>query len=269
MDWGGLAVNVFASALVLLVLLLALWRLAVRLHDVSIIDIFWGPGFAVVGAVTLALGSGPVSRRLLLFVMTAAWGLRLGGYLWRRNHGKGEDARYTAMRRRVPGDFNRYALVHVYLFQGVMLLVVSMPVQVGGYLTKPAALAAPASLGVAVWALGLVFESVGDLQLARFKADPTSAGQVMDRGLWRFTRHPNYFGDACVWWGIWLVVCVHWAGVLTVFAPTLMTFLLVRVTGKQLLERRLGRSRPGYADYVARTSGFIPRPPRAQRSVKA
>ena len=267
MDWGGFAVNVGASALVLLGLLLALWRLAVRLNDVSIIDIFWGPGFAVVGAVTLALGSGPLSRRALLFVMTAAWGLRLGGYLWWRNHGKGEDARYTAMRRRVPGDFNRYALVHVYLFQGVMLLIVSMPVQVGGYLTERSVLAPPALLGVVLWALGLLFESVGDLQLARFKADPASAGQVMDRGLWRYTRHPNYFGDACVWWGIWLVVCVHWAGGLTVFAPALMTFLLLRVTGKKLLERRLARSRPGYAEYVVRTSGFIPRPPR--RSVRA
>ena len=267
MDWGGFAVNIGASALVLLVLLLALWRLAVRLNDVSIIDIFWGPGFDVVAPVTLALGSGPLSRRVLLFVLTAAWGLRLGGYLWWRNHGKGEDARYTAMRRRVPGDFNRYALVHVYLFQGVMLLIVSMPVQVGGYLTERSVFTPLSSAGVALWALGLVFEAAGDFQLAQFKADPASTGRVMDRGLWRYTRHPNYFGDACAWWGIWLVVCVHWLGVLTAFAPALMTFLLVRVTGKQLLERRLGRSRPGYAEYVARTSGFIPRPPR--RSVRA
>ena len=267
MDWAGLVVNAGVSALVLLLLLVALWTLAIRSNDVSIIDIFWGPGFAVVATVTLLLGTGPLARRLLVFGMTAAWGVRLGGYLWWRNHGKGEDPRYTAMRTRVPGDFNRYALVHVYLFQGVMLLLVSLPVQVAGYLTEPSVWARAAPLGVALWGVGLIFESVGDAQLARFKADPAHAGQVMDRGLWRYTRHPNYFGDACVWWGIWLVVAVHWVGVATVFAPALMTFLLVRVTGKPLLERRLGRSRPGYADYVARTSGFIPRPPR--RSVRA
>lgn len=267
MNWSDLVVNLAASAGVLVVLLLLLWRLAVRLHDVSIIDLFWGPGFAVVALMTLSLGTGPPSRRLLLLAMAAAWGVRLGVYLWSRNHGQGEDPRYTALRRRVPGNFDRYALVHVFLFQGVMLWIVSMPIQVGGYLTNRSVLATPAWLGVALWAIGLVFESVGDAQLARFKADPASAGQVMDRGLWRYTRHPNYFGDACVWWGIWLVVCVHWAGALTVFSPALMTFLLVRVTGKQLLERRLGRSRRGYAEYVERTSGFFPRPP--QRSVKA
>jgi steroid 5-alpha reductase family enzyme len=261
MDWRGLGINVVVSALAVGVCVTALWAVAVRIEDVSIIDIFWGPGFAVVAGVTLALGSSPPARRWLLFVMAAAWGFRLGGYLWSRNHGKGEDRRYTAMRRRVGEGFHRHALVHVFLFQGLMMWLVSMPIQVGGYVDNPH-VAVNVVLGVALWALGLTFEAVGDFQLVRFKAEPANAGAVMDRGLWRYTRHPNYFGDACVWWGIWLVVAGHWVGVLTVFAPALMTFLLVRVTGKALLERRLGRSRPGYAEYVARTSGFLPRRPR-------
>jgi steroid 5-alpha reductase family enzyme len=262
MSWSGLGVTVTVTALALAVLLLSLWWLAVRLHDVSIIDIFWGPGCAVVALVTLALGDGPLGRRLLLTALTAAWGGRLGMYLWWRNHGKGEDPRYAAMRRRIPEGFDRWALVHVYLFQGLMMLLVSLPVQVGGNISSDSVFGPTAIAGIALWAIGLTFESVGDAQLARFKADPASEGRVMDRGLWRYTRHPNYFGDACVWWGIWLVVAVHWAGVLSAVGPALMTYLLVRVTGKELLERRLRRSRPGYDDYVARTSGFLPRPPR-------
>ena len=261
MDWGGLGVNLVVSALAVALCVMGLWALAVRLADVSIIDIFWGPGFAVVAAVTLTLGTGPSWRRLLLFAMAGLWGARLGGYLWWRNHGHGEDRRYVAMRRRVGEGFNRHALVHVFLFQGLMMWVVSLPIQVGGYIDARD-VGLTVWLGAALWAVGMTFETVGDLQLARFKADPANADQVMDRGLWRFTRHPNYFGDACVWWGIWLVVAGHWTGTLTAFAPALMTFLLVRVTGKALLERRLGRSRPGYAGYVERTSGFLPRPPR-------
>jgi len=251
-----------ASAVAVLVCVTGLWLVAIRANDVSIIDIFWGPGFAVVGAVSLILGDGPLSRKILLFAMTALWGLRLGGYLAWRNLGKGEDRRYTAMRRHVGEGFNRYALVHVFLFQGLMMWIVSQPIQVGANLAGATTWTLPAYLGVALWVLGIAFESVGDAQLARFKGDAANSGLVMDRGLWRYTRHPNYFGDACVWWGIWLVAAARWVGALTVFAPALMTFLLVRVTGKALLERRLGRSRPGYAEYVERTSGFIPRPPR-------
>ena len=262
MSWAGLAVTMAATAAVLLVMLLALWRLAVRIRDVSIIDIFWGPGFAVVGLVALVTGDAPLGRRLLLLVLTGLWGGRLGIYLWWRNHGKGEDPRYVSMRRRVGEGFDRHALVHVFLFQGLMMFIVSLPVQVSGNETAPSLLPGPAWLGIVLFAIGLSFEAIGDLQLARFKADPANAGAVMDRGLWRYTRHPNYFGDACAWWGIWLVAAVHWAGALTVFSPAVMTFLLVRVTGKALLERRLGRSRPGYAEYVARTSGFLPRPPK-------
>jgi steroid 5-alpha reductase family enzyme len=268
MDWSGFAATSLAAAGAVLVCVTALWVIAVRIGDVSIIDIFWGPGFAVVGLVALAVGSAPAGRRVLLLVLAALWGLRLGTYLWWRNHGKGEDRRYTALRRRIPEGFNRYALVHVFLFQGLMMWLVSAPVQVGANLTSSRVWTAPGIAGAVVWAVGLLFEAVGDTQLARFKADPSNSGTVMDRGLWRYTRHPNYFGDACVWWGLWLTVAMHWAGLATVFAPALMTYLLLRVTGKALLERRLGKTRPGYDDYVARTSGFFPLPPRQAAGVR-
>jgi steroid 5-alpha reductase family enzyme len=265
--WSGLALNVVASAGVLVACLVALWRVGVKMGDVSIIDIFWGPGFVIVALVTLALGDAPFGRRLLVAVLTGVWGLRLGGYLYWRNHGKGEDARYQAMRRHVGEGFERWALRRVFLFQGVILMVVSLPVQIGGYLTSAQLLLPQVVAGVVVWAIGLSFEAVGDAQLARFKADPANAGKVMDRGLWRYTRHPNYFGDSCVWWGISLTVLVHPAGLVGVVGPLLMTLFLVRVSGKALLERRMKRSRPDYDAYIERTSGFFPLPPRAQRSV--
>ena len=196
MDWAGFAANAAASAAAILVCVVTLWTIGVRINDISIIDIFWGPGFVVVAAITFALGTAPLWRTSLLFAMTAAWGLRLGGYLWWRNHGKGEDRRYTAMRRHVGEGFNRHALVHVFLFQGLMMWIVSMPIQVGGYITV-SGFAPVAWLGVALWAVGLLFESIGDFQLARFKADPASAGLVMDRGLWRYTRLRSSSGDAC------------------------------------------------------------------------
>jgi steroid 5-alpha reductase family enzyme len=267
-SWAGVAQTLVASAVVLVVVLVGLWRVGVALGDVSIIDIFWGPGFVIVALVVFALGDGPTGRRALLLAMTAAWGLRLGGYLWWRNHGKGEDARYTAMRRHVGEGFDRWALRRVFLFQGLVLLAVSVPLHVGGSITSGRSLLLPQVVaGVLVWAVGLTFEAVGDAQLSRFKADPDSAGKVMDRGLWRYTRHPNYFGDSCVWWGIWLATLVHPAAVIGAVGPAVMTFFLVRVSGKALLERRMRRTRPGYDEYVARTSGFFPMPPK--RSVSA
>jgi steroid 5-alpha reductase family enzyme len=250
-----------ASAAVLLVAVTALWLVAVRRNDVSIIDLFWGTGFVLVAVVTLALPGGDTGTKALLAVLTGAWGLRLSGYLAWRARGRGEDRRYTAMRARVPGDFHRWALRRVFLFQGLLIWLISFPIQFGGALSGPLAPGWRVWSGLALWLVGIVFETVGDAQLARFKRT-AAAGEVMDRGLWRFTRHPNYFGDACVWWGLYLVACTHPAAVATVFAPAAMTFLLLRVSGKPILERDLGRRKPAYADYVARTSGFLPWPPR-------
>lgn len=261
----GFGTNLWVTALALLACVLMLWLLSIRLRDVSIIDIFWGPGFAVVAVLGWFLSADADSdpRRTLATVLTTAWALRLGLYLASRNLGKGEDPRYTAaFRERYREKLHWNTLTKVFLLQGSLIWLISMPVQVAQYLERPAGLHVPALLGAALWTIGFLFEAISDRQLARFKADPAKRGQILDSGLWRYTRHPNYFGNACLWWGLWLIACDHWLGVLTVFSPLLMTYFLLNVTGKRLLEKRMSRARPGYADYIARTSGFFPWPPK-------
>ena len=236
---------------------LLLWAASLRLRDASIVDIYWGPGFAQIAIITAALAGGYPWRKLLLALLTVVWGLRLGLYLFWRNAGHGEDYRYQAMRRHHGARFPLISLATVFGLQGALMWLVSLPVQTGQVAAAPAHLTWLDAAGVALWMVGMLFESVGDWQLARFKADPANAGAVMDRGLWRYTRHPNYFGDACVWWGLWLIAAAAGAW-WTVLSPALMTFLLLRVSGVAMLERTIGRRRPGYAEYVARTSAFVP-----------
>ncbi len=199
-------------------------------------------------------------RRTLVLAMTALWGLRLATHIALRSRGHGEDPRYEALMAKAPGNPNLYAFRKIYLTQGAVMWFVSLPVQVAVFETP--AIGWIAWVGVAVWALGMFFETVGDWQLSRFRNDPASKGQVLDTGLWRYTRHPNYFGDACAWWGISLVSFDAWPGILTVLSPLAMTWLLARGTGKPLLEKDIASRRPGYADYVRRTSGFVPLPPK-------
>ncbi|MBM3666254.1 MAG: DUF1295 domain-containing protein [Actinobacteria bacterium] len=247
---------------VVLALMTALWAPSVALRDSSIVDIFWGSGFVVIAWVGFALGEGSHDRSLLLAALVTVWGLRLSIHLAVRNLGKGEDPRYTRMRRRHGDRWPLRSLFVVFWLQGALMWVVSLPVQVAMSDPTPAGLGALDYAGAALWLVGFAFESIGDRQLARFKADPANRGEVMDRGLWRYTRHPNYFGDFCVWWGIWLVALASGGAWWTVVGPVVMSLLLIRVSGAALLERSLSDSRPGYADYVARTSGFIPMPPR-------
>jgi steroid 5-alpha reductase family enzyme len=253
---------------VILACMLVLWAWSLRLRNASIVDIFWGPGFAIVALVTLLLVDGYPPRQWLLAGMTVAWGLRLGLYLARRNIGHGEDPRYAAWRARVEsegGSFARHSLLWVFGLQGLLIIVVSLPVQAGQLAAEPARLGALAWIGLAVWAVGFLFEAVGDWQLTRFKADPGSRGKVLDTGLWRYTRHPNYFGNACLWWGIWLAACDAPSVAWTAIGPAVMTFMLLRVSGVTLLESSLRKSRPGYEEYVRRTSAFFPLPPRRPR----
>lgn len=242
-------------------LMLVLWLVSIRLRDAGIIDPFWGFGFALVGWVAYLASDGDDGRRLLLAVLVSVWGLRLFGHLARRNFGKPEDFRYAAMRAKHGGRFWLVSLGTVFGLQAVLMLLVSLPVQFGQVPDDPG-LGWIAAVGVALWAVGLVFETVGDAQLSRFKADPANRGKVLDRGLWRYTRHPNYFGDFCVWWGMWLVAAEAGWPALTVVGPIVMSILLMRVSGVTLLERDIAQRRPGYADYVRRTSAFFPRPPR-------
>jgi steroid 5-alpha reductase family enzyme len=226
-----------------------------------VVDVFWGLGFAAVAVTTLVASAGHGSdvRRWLITALTVLWGVRLAVHIGWRGRGEPEDPRYTALLDRAKGNRNLYALRTVYLLQGLSLWFISLPVQVGQY--DRDALSPTSYAGILVFAVGLFFEAVGDAQLAAFRADPANRGTVMDRGLWRYTRHPNYFGDACVWWGLWLLAADSWLGLATVVCPLLMNWLLLQRTGKPLLEARLANTRPGYAEYVRRTSGFFPRPP--------
>ena len=250
------------AAITIVLLMVCTWLVSLAVKNASIVDIVWGFGFvAVAWAVRLRV-DGVADRQNLLVALTSIWGLRLTGYLFWRNHGKGEDFRYVAMRRHWGPRFPLISLGTVFGLQGVLMFLVSLPVQLGQAGTEPD-LGWLAFVGVAVWVVGLFFEAVGDAQLARFKKDPDSAGRVMDRGLWRYTRHPNYFGDACVWWGIALVAAETTVGRWGFVGAVVMTVLLRRVSGVTLLEKSLSKRRPGYADYVARTSAFVPRPPKA------
>jgi steroid 5-alpha reductase family enzyme len=218
----------------------------------------------VVALVSYALsagGEGDDGRRLLVLVLVLVWGLRLGTYIARRNLGHGEDKRYTALMRRRTGNPVWWLVRRIYGMQATYLFVISIPVQLAMYESR--ALGWLDWLAVAVWAVGFLFEAVGDGQLSRFKADPANAGKVMDRGLWAWTRHPNYFGDATVWLGLWMLSWGHWAGLFAVFSPVLMWWCLVVAGGKRILEKGMRRSKgAAYDDYVARTSGFFPRGPR-------
>lgn len=258
MTFGDIAA---ASAWRIALLMFVLWIVSVAIRDASIVDIFWGIGFVVV-ALSNARAGGYAPRKLLVEALVTVWGLRLATHLYLRNRGHGEDPRYKAMRRRWGPRFPWVSLVTVYALQGALLWVVSLPVQVAMVSPTPRRITTLDVVGAVVCLVGLTFETAGDLQLTRFRSDPANAGKVMDSGLWRYTRHPNYFGDAVVWWGIGLISLATPGRPWAVIGPAVMTVLLLRVSGVALLERRMARTRPQYADYVARTSSFVPLPPR-------
>jgi steroid 5-alpha reductase family enzyme len=244
------------SVVVILAVMSGLWLISLRLKDASIVDVGWGTGFALLAAGYWLMGTGG-PRQLLMSALAIVWGLRLTLHLARRNLGKGEDARYSRWRTQYGAAWWWRSLFQVFGLQGVVMWLISMPLAFAG----SAPLHALDAAGVVVWGLGFTFEAVGDWQLARFRADLANTGQVMRAGLWRYTRHPNYFGDALVWWGLGLIAVAGgawWA----LLSPILMTWLLRRVSGVPLLEKHLARTRAGYADYVARTSAFWPWPPR-------
>lgn len=241
-------------------LMAVFWLVSLPLRNASIADIAWGLAFVVVAWAAVLAGSGSAPSVLLAIAVTV-WGGRLAGYIAWRNRGHGEDRRYVAMREKRPGSFWLWSLFGVFLLQGLLALVISAPVQSLGA-ASAASIGIISVVGGLVFLTGLFFEVVGDAQLASFKADPANRGKVMDRGLWRYTRHPNYFGDALLWWGIWLFAVGSGAAWWTLFGPVVMTFFLLRVSGVAMLESDISERRPAYAEYIRRTSAFIPRPPR-------
>ena len=236
------------------------WLVSLVRRDASLADVFWGLGFVALAWLYRDLGDAESLRAALVPALVTIWGARLSAHILWRSRGRGEDPRYAAMRRRWGARFPLVSLFTVFWLQAAVLWIVALPLlQVQ---TAPAAWSWLDGLGVALFVAGFAFEAVGDLQLLRFRADPANRGRVLDRGLWRYTRHPNYFGDATLWWGLGCLALATPGGAWTLAGPALMTFLLRRVSGVTLLEKGLHETRPGYRDYVTRTSPFFPRPPR-------
>ena len=236
------------------------WLVSVQLRNVTIVDTLWSLMFVIAACVYAAATQPLGPRAQLLLVLVSIWGLRLAIYLGRRNFGHEEDRRYQKIRRRNEPGFTWKSLYLVFGLQAVLAWIISLPL-LGGIVGDASPLGALDYAGVALWCVGLYFEAVGDWQLTRFKADPANSGQIMDRGLWGLTRHPNYFGDFCVWWGFGLIALSAGAW-WSLLGPVLMSVLLLRVSGVSLLERDIGARRPGYAEYIRRTNAFFPGPRR-------
>jgi len=240
---------------------LVTWLVSLRRRDVSIVDSLWSLMLLAAGVTYAFTQPEQGVRAWIMLALCTVWALRLCVHITVRNHGKGEDRRYQVIRERNQPHFELKSLYLVFGFQAVLATVVSLPLL--GAVQNASPLGWIDFAGMAVVSFGITFEAVGDWQLARFKADPANAGQVMDRGLWRYTRHPNYFGECCVWWGFYLLAVEQAAW--TVAGPILMTLLLLKVSGVSLLEKDIGERRPGYASYIRRTNAFIPGLPRTDR----
>jgi steroid 5-alpha reductase family enzyme len=240
-------------------LALVAWMVASARRNVGLVDIAWSLFFLLAASVLAVRAPEVGARGWIVVGLVALWALRLAAYLAIRNWNAPEDRRYRAIRARNEPGFAWKSLYLVFGLQGLLAWVVSAPLYA---ILASAALSPLMFVGLALALFGLAFESVADWQLTRFKADPANAGRVMDRGLWRYTRHPNYFGECCVWWGFWVAAATA-GGTWTIFSPLLMTFLLLRVSGVTLLEKDIGERRPHYAEYARRTNAFIPGPKRA------
>jgi steroid 5-alpha reductase family enzyme len=250
------------SAVALLLLHTITFSIGHRIGRYNVVDVAWGLGFIVVATAGAIVGRGDPLRRWLLLALVAIWALRLSGYIFRRSRGQGEDRRYADM---LGGATVGQVVVKVFLLQGIATWFISLPLQLSAVSGRtPRHWLAVTAAGALVWLTGVVFEALGDHQLRVFKADRSHRGLVMDRGLWAWTRHPNYFGDACVWWGLWLITITGPWSLPTVLSPALMTYFLVYATGARLTEKYM-RDRLGFSEYRQRTSFFIPHPPRSAR----
>ena len=250
-----LLTNAAASAAAFVVL----WLIGLRLKDVSFVDAWWGVGMALIAWTTL-VQVGVTPHGALLTGLCTVWAARLGGYLFWRWRKHGADRRYVIMMahaKDVRGwSFALASGLIVFALQYILQFIVALPVQLGQL--SPVPLGPLAIAGAVLAVIGIVFESVGDSQLVRFKADAANAGKVLDTGLWRYTRHPNYFGDACVWWGLYLIAAETGLGAWALPGPILITVLLTQWSGVPTVEGRMRKKRPDYEAYVARTSGFVP-----------
>jgi len=241
-----------------------LWGFCMLRKDISIIDRFWGPLCAASGTFTLMQLQVYSIQAILLVSLSLIWALRLAYHITQRNWSKGQDFRYNEAESPIitRASSPLATLVLVFCGQATLAWLISMPVQLGQFHTAESTLGLLGWAGVVVWIIGFLFEAVGDSQLKRFKADPANQGKIMDQGLWAWTRHPNYFGDSTVWFGLFLIAAESPLGIYSLFGPVLMLFFLVRMTGKALTEKLMLEKHPAYRAYTQRTSGFFPLPPR-------
>ncbi len=241
-----------------LLFMICVWPFSVLKKDVSIVDIFWGLTFVIIAWNTFAHTEGYLPRKILLAGLTTIWGYRLALHVFQRSLGKGEDPRYQAFRKQVGKRYWIVSLVTVFGLQAVLAWVVSLSVQVGQISSQPNYLVWTDILGGFIWIVGFVFEAVADWQLSRFKSDPANKGRVMDRGLWAYTRHPNYFGESLIWWGFFIIALTNIGNVWAAVSPLLITFLLLKVSGVTLLEKTIVETRPEYRAYMERVNAFVP-----------
>jgi len=246
------------ALIVILAMMTILWIVSIFLKNVSIVDIFWGFGFVITAGFYFFITEGFETRKIILITLVALWGLRLSVYIAWRNRGKGEDFRYREFRKKY-GE-NRYWWVsyfQTFLLQGLLMWLISAPLLGAQYYPVNNTLTIIDFAGILFWITGFIFEAGGDLQLARFKANPANKGKVMNKGFWKYTRHPNYFGDSAVWWG-YGIICFAGGSYLPILGSLLMTALIIKVSGVALLEKSLVDQKPQYRDYIERTSSFFP-----------
>jgi steroid 5-alpha reductase family enzyme len=250
--------SVFGTTFLSVVLLMVCaWVLSLLRGKACVVDSFWGLGFIL--AAWVAHGYGPgTSRSLLVAFLVTIWGLRLFLHITRRNWGQPEDRRYQAMRDYRGPRFWWVSLFTVFLLQAVLLWIISLAPQLAQLSPTPARLTWLDGLGLLVWAAGFGFEAVGDFQMERFRRNPANAGKVMDQGLWGYTRHPNYFGESMIWWGVFIIALATPHGLAALISPVLITFLLLKVSGVVMLEKDIGQRRPDYERYKREVSAFVP-----------
>jgi steroid 5-alpha reductase family enzyme len=242
----------------ILFLMVLIWLNSVRLKNASIVDIFWGLLFVLAAWVIFFLSpDGFIPRKLLVAGTVSIWGIRLAWHIFQRNHSKPEDFRYAAWRQQYGSSWWWRSFYRVFLIQGVLAWIICLPLIPAITAGYPQNFVFLDFVGAFIWLVGFIFEAGGDYQLARFKANPDNKGKLLNQGLWKYTRHPNYFGDAVQWWG-WFIIAVGTGGSWTIIGPIIMTFLLVKVSGVALLERTLAVEKPGYREYIEKTNSFFP-----------
>lgn len=246
------------NLLVVTVMMVVGWFVSLVFRNVTVVDSLWGLGFVLIAWMTLFLSNGYEVRGTLIVAMVTLWGLRLSFYLSWRNWGKGEDPRYGQWREKSGDRFWIVSLFKVFILQAIFMWFISLAPQYGQLAELPNRLTWLDIFGAVVWTVGFLYESISDWQLARFKSNPENKGKVMDRGLWAYSRHPNYFGECLIWWGLFLVTLATPGSWWTVISPVLVTVVLLKMTGIPLTEKAIADTRPGYAEYAARTNAFIP-----------